>query len=116
MRFLCDENITKGVVQLLKNSGQDVESVQSLKLTSIKNSILLTKAIQMKRILVTFDRDFLSISIKPEKFPGILVIKIIPNRDKYVLPSVQYLLDNLSLLDFNSKIIILEKNSIKFSQ
>lgn len=92
MRFLCDENITKGIFQLFKNSGHDVESVQSLKLMSIKNSKLLTKAIQMKRILVTFDRDFLHVRISSKAFPGILLIKIIPNRDKYVLPAIRYLL------------------------
>lgn len=107
MRFLCDENITQDVVKLLINAGYDVETVQSMNLRGISNSDLLQKAIESDRILITFDVDFNQPLVKI--FPGILLIRIQPNTDKYVLPAIEKLLRKINTIDFVNKVIILDE-------
>jgi len=111
MRFLCDENITQAAVKLLIKAGHDIETVQSMNLRGILNSDLIQKAIEIDRILITFDVDFIQPPVKI--FPGILLIRIQPNTDKYVLPAI--LLKKINTIDFANKVTILEEKAI-FSQ
>jgi predicted nuclease of predicted toxin-antitoxin system len=113
MRFLCDENITQDAVKLLIKAGYDVETIQSMNLRGILNSDLLQKAIELDRILITFDVDFIQPPVKI--FPGILLIRIQPNTDKYVLPAIEKLLKKINTIDFTNKVTILEELAI-FSQ
>ena len=110
MRFLCDENITKKAFYLFKSARFDVESVHSLNLKGIKNSKLLDICIEQNRILITFDTDFLHSS--NTKFPGILLIRIFPNTDKYILPVLEKFLESIKEIEFQNKLVILEENTV----
>ena len=110
MRFLCDENITRKIVQLLRAKGHDVVTILDLNLGVVKNSLLLLKAKELDRILVTFDADFLTYDHKYS--PGILVIRITPNTDKYVLPAIEKLLPKIEETQLKNHLLIISKDTI----
>jgi predicted nuclease of predicted toxin-antitoxin system len=110
MRFLCDENITQDAVKLLIKAGHDVETFQSMNLRGISNSDLMKKVIEFNRILITFDVDFTHPPVRI--FPGILLIRIQPNTDKYVLPVLEKLLKKTDTIDFTNKVSFLEELAI----
>jgi hypothetical protein len=76
-------------------------------LKGITNSNLLEKTIDLKRILITFDTDFIQPPIK--NFPGILLIRIQPNIDKLVLPALEKFIKTIETVDFTNNVVILEE-------
>ena len=56
-RFLANENIPKATVARLRNQGHDVLAVAE-RLAGSSDSLVLQKARQEQRIIVTFDRDY----------------------------------------------------------
>lgn len=57
MRFLANENISDGLVKLLRNSGHDVLWVKEF-MRGEKDTKILAFAQAEQRILVTYDKDF----------------------------------------------------------
>ncbi len=90
-----------------------METVQSINRRGNKDSELFEVSVQLNRILVTYDTDFLLIKI-PKEFPGILLIRIIPNRDRYVIPVIENLLKIIDTLDFTNNIVVLDENTVRF--
>lgn len=88
----------------------DVESVQSLNIIGTSNGDLLQTASQTKRILVTFDKDFLSYANRPHM--GILLISIHPARDMFVLPEVEKFFEEVEIQQLNwvGKMVILKED------
>ena len=57
MRFLADENVSRHVIERLRNSGHDVVSIAETK-PSAPDEDVLNAADAGSRILITEDRDF----------------------------------------------------------
>jgi hypothetical protein len=81
-----------------------------MNLEGTTNSKLLQKTVELNRILITFDTDFAQPPIKT--FPGILLIRIQPNTDNFVLPALKNLLPKITTVDFTNKIVILEEKAL----
>lgn len=58
MRFLLDENLSPRLVELLAAAGHDVVHVGSMDLVSAPDPIILARAVDERRVLVTLDTDF----------------------------------------------------------
>ncbi len=109
--FLLDENVSNNLKKHLKSKGYAVITVQELNKRGIKNSQLLELARNENRILITYDKDFLSLKLKPED--SLIIINIHPLIDENVLPAFNIILQSLSTIDFNKNIIVLyEKDFI----
>lgn len=109
--FLLDENVSNNLKKHLKSKGYAVITVQELNKRGIKNSQLLKLARNENRILITYDKDFLSLKLKPED--SLIIINIHPLIDENVLPAFNFILQSLSTIDFNKNIIVLyEKDFI----
>lgn len=109
--FLLDENVSNNLKKHLKSKGYAVITVQELNKRGIKNSQLLKLARNENRILITYDKDFLSLKLKPED--SLIIINIHPLIDENVLPAFNIILQSLSTIDFNKNIIVLyEKDFI----
>ena len=78
--------------------------VQELNKRGIKNSELLKLASASRRILITYDKDFLNFKIEPEHL--IILIDIHPLIDENVLPVFERFLNNFSPSVLMENIII----------
>ena len=57
MRFIADENFPLPSIRMLSEAGHDVVAV-ALESPGIPDANVLERAVQRKRILLTFDRDY----------------------------------------------------------
>lgn len=69
MRFLADENFPKPLVTKITRLGHSVKSVQQQKLVGSSDETVSGIATREKRIIITFDKDFLK-----KKLPGLTVV------------------------------------------
>lgn len=77
MKLLADENIGLEVVNYLRKSGHDVVSATE-EFPSMTDSVLLKKAFQQGRILITSDKDFGELvykNILPHK--GVILLRLV---------------------------------------
>lgn len=58
MRFLLDENLSSRLVDLLAAAGHDVVHARSLDLVSAPDPVILARAVDERRVLLTLDTDF----------------------------------------------------------
>jgi predicted nuclease of predicted toxin-antitoxin system len=58
LRFLLDEGLSPRLVDLLASSGHDVVHVRGVGLTSASDPVVLGRAAEDERVLVTLDTDF----------------------------------------------------------
>jgi predicted nuclease of predicted toxin-antitoxin system len=72
IRFLLDEHIQKAVVQGLKQRGADAISVQDAGRAGFSDVDQLQYAISEKRVIVTFDSDFLKLVAAGNEHTGII--------------------------------------------
>jgi predicted nuclease of predicted toxin-antitoxin system len=81
MRVLVDENIPLTSVQELRRSGHDVLDIRGTTDEGISDELLLKRACEEGRLLITTDRDFAS--FRDREHYGILIIALRkPNRQK----------------------------------
>lgn len=63
MRWLCDENIPRLLVEALKQGGHDVVWVGDAA-TGISDTDVIAMAVRERRICLTFDKDFGELATK----------------------------------------------------
>jgi len=110
MKFLIDENVRNEVKDFLKSNGHDIlEAVPAS-----KDETIAKTAKEGKRIILTHDRHFADILMyPPEKYPGIIRIKIHPPSVPIIINALSKLFDKLSGERIDKKLIILEKDSFR---
>ena len=98
----------------MKKRGFNTETVQSLNIRGIKNGDLLIESVEEERILITYDKDFLS--YKERHYLGIIILDIHPAKDENVIPHFNKFLDELDnkKLDLYQKIIILKETGFEY--
>lgn len=79
MRFLADENVPRGSINLLRSRGVDVLSASETARGS-SDSELLEWSIRESSILLTFDRDFGALVFRSNRPTacGIILFRMIP--------------------------------------
>ena len=83
MKFLADEDFPKPLVNVIRKSGHSVKTIQQKNLQGSSDETVADIALKEKRILLTFDKDFLKKQPKNLQavifeFPRIPTIEIIP--------------------------------------
>lgn len=59
MKFLADEDFPKPLVTKIKSLGYSVKTIQQKNLQGSSDKVVASLAIKEKRIILTFDKDFL---------------------------------------------------------
>ena len=79
MRLLADENVPRPLVHALRNGGHDVFAVAET-MASEPDSAVLRVAVELHRVLLTFDRDFgeMIFSRGFAAPPGIIFVREVP--------------------------------------
>lgn len=80
MQFIADENFPLPSVRLLTAAGHDIVAVAS-NLPGISDEVVLERAVQERRILLTFDSDYGDLLYRQGLQPpeGIVYLRFIPN-------------------------------------
>lgn len=79
--ILADEDIDKPIIAKLRAVGIDVESVAE-KIKGTSDSEVLDYARKKNRVLVTFDKDYLRLSVKNS--PGVIWVSRVRDFDRVV--------------------------------
>ncbi|TAJ39454.1 MAG: hypothetical protein EPO55_12375 [Reyranella sp.] len=79
MRWLCDENIPRNLVQGLRRRGHDVVWIRET-LPGITDAEVLGLAVRERRICLTFDKDFGELAAAAVLPPdcGVLLLRVQP--------------------------------------
>ena len=109
-KFLLDENVSNNLRKLLISKGYDAITIQELNKRGAKNSELIEIARQKRRILVTYDKDFMESTHESDNF--LILIDIHPLIDENVLPNFEKYLNTFSFEELKSEIIILKEDGI----
>ena len=76
MRFLADENVSRFVIESLRNSGHDIVSIAETK-SGAPDRDVLASADTDARILVTEDRDFGEMVIRQRlRVSGVILLEL----------------------------------------
>jgi predicted nuclease of predicted toxin-antitoxin system len=95
MRFLCDENFPLPSVRALRSTSLEVFSIAELE-PGISDEQVLTRAIELQAVLVTFDRDFGTLLFQKAALSpkGLLYLRFEPT---YPLETADFILELLRL-------------------
>lgn len=92
MKLLTDENIGLEVVSFLRKNGHDVRSVTEIS-PGVSDLIVLTKASNEHRMLITSDTDFGELVYHAgQKHAGIILLRLIDERNPNKIRVLQELL------------------------
>lgn len=114
MRFLADENIACSTINMLKKSGYDVKDHKELRLTGKKDEVVIKKANDQERIIITLDKDFGNIMRHPlESHCGVILIAIknaTPVRVNFYL---RELFNKIKKEKLKKSLVIVKENGFK---
>lgn len=106
MKFLADEDFPKPLVTKIRSLGFLVKTIQQKNLQGSSDAIVASLALKEKRIILTFDKDFLK--NKPKNlqavvfhFPKIPTFEIIPLIDNFLTDLKKFKLSKGKILKFS---------------
>ena len=110
MKFLIDENVRSEVEIFLAESGHDVKRVAS----GARNGEIIQSALAEKRALITHDVHFSNILMyPPEKYCGIIRIRIDPPSADKITLALKGLLDKTPSEQFDKRLFVLEEDGFR---
>ena len=81
MRIFIDECVWQVTRDFVRQLGHDIATAEDRGLSSADDEVVLAQAISEDRLFLTRDMDFSNILLyPPEKYLGIIVLKIKPER------------------------------------
>jgi predicted nuclease of predicted toxin-antitoxin system len=114
MKFKLDENLPLELVDLFKGEGHDAASVLGQQLGGACDSTLAEHCRAEKRALVTLDIGFADIrSYPPERYSGLIVLRLRRHDKPYILDVTRQLLPRLSTEPLSSHLWIVEEGRVR---
>ena len=111
MKWLLDVNVTKGAEELLRAKGHDVSTLVELGQRRLRNGEVFGEAKERGAVLLTYDGDFLK--IVRGRHPGVVVVRVHPNADQFVLPCIHRLLEEFeSTALYENHVIVVHQEKI----
>lgn len=112
MRILADQNIPRHTVHALRTEGHDVVWAQTA-CPGEPDHVLLTKAIQEHRAILTFDKDFggLAFHTNLPAACGIILLRFTPARPSAVTSTVLAALETRAV--WSGYFSVIEKERIR---
>lgn len=92
MRVKLDENMPSVAAELLRSHGHDVDSVSDEGLRGAHDDVVAAAAGMAGRMLVTLDRGFSELAVRPGTSPGLLVLRPRSERIDDVEGALRFLL------------------------
>ena len=114
LRFLTDENISKSLVDALRQKGYDAKDIKEEKLFGTPDKDIVAMSKVEDRVILTHDKDFANTSNFPIKsHNGIVLIKYKDQSPRNVIAKFIPLLDTKLKNKFKKSLVIIKDNFIK---
>ncbi len=85
MKFLADMGVSPLTVLALRQAGYDTVHLYEQRLETLPDSLILAKAKQEERIILTFDLDFGDLlAVSRENLPSIVIFRVQNARPEFV--------------------------------
>jgi predicted nuclease of predicted toxin-antitoxin system len=117
MQFKIDENLPNELSDLLQQAGHDATTVLGQRLGGQADSTIASVCQKEARILVTLDTDFANIqAYPPERYHGLIVLRLRRQDKPHVLSVVQRLLALLSTERLQGRLWIVEEERTRIRE
>ncbi len=114
MKFKIDENLPVEIAELLKQEGYDAMTVIEQNLSGEKDPQIASICRKEERIIVTLDTDFADIrTYPPDKYPGIIVMRLVRQDKPHILRVFTGLLGLLSKEPLKSHLWIVDEDRVR---
>ena len=106
MRFLVDENISRSVINFFEGAGHNLFDIKNLE-KRLADVDVLKLASKEKRIILTHDKDFVTLSKESSYKFKFILIRAIPQTKENMIKAARFILE-LKLWEKFSKFAIVE--------
>ncbi len=114
MRFKVDENLPIEVAALLRDAGHDAHTVNEEGLGGAPDPDLASLIQRENRALITLDLGFADLrSYPPERYRGLVVLRLARQDKEYVLHMCQRLVASLAKEPLEGRLWIVEAGRIR---
>lgn len=114
MRFLLDMGVSRTVSKWLKETGHESVHLLDERLETLEDSDIIKKAIDEKRIILTFDLDFGDIlAISQGLAPSLITFRLSNQTPDNVIKHLSFLLENYTQKLEESVIVVVEENKYR---
>ncbi|HEX4645609.1 MAG TPA: DUF5615 family PIN-like protein [Verrucomicrobiae bacterium] len=117
MRLYLDQMLRVELTSLLRDAGHDVVRASETGQSRADDALVLERAVQEQRTLVTIDHHFGDWVVLPlsEHF-GVIRVKTHPTSTENIAKLLLPLLANHSQEDFRNKLVIVSKSRVRWIQ
>lgn len=114
LKLLIDENVPKLIIAHLRKSGHDVAVVMA----GSPDKRVAAQAKQQKRVLITFDSDFVNIlAYPPAEYWGIVRLRVEPPLIRDILRALEQVFSRFSKpADFKGRLFIVNPDSLRIRE
>ncbi|MBI3194537.1 MAG: DUF5615 family PIN-like protein [Ignavibacteriae bacterium] len=114
IQFLSDECTYFSTVELLRQHGHEVVTLNELGLLQSDDLVVIEEAQKQNRILVTRDKDFSNIlNYPPKKYQGIIVLRMDAQDEDNVHSVFLQSIVNKTQEDFVGKLYVINKDKVR---
>jgi predicted nuclease of predicted toxin-antitoxin system len=114
MKFKLDENLPLEIADAFRDSGYEIETVQSEGLTGAPDTEILDHARAEDRIVLTMDKGIADVRLFPPRaYPGIVLFRPATSGRGDVLRFVQKALTDLLSTDIAGRVVIVSPRGIR---
>jgi predicted nuclease of predicted toxin-antitoxin system len=114
MKFKLDENLPLEIADAFRDSGHEIDSVQSEGLSGASDLTILDRVQSENRILLTMDKGIADIRrFRPEFYPGIVLFRPSSAGRGEVLRFVQETIPDLLSTDIIGRLVVVSPRGIR---
>ena len=114
MNFLLDQDVYSVTGKFLKNLGHNVITAREINYSQVSDLELLHKAQELKRILVTRDRDYGSLVFVTGSGTGVIYLRISPSNIPDVHNQLEKVVKSYSEEDLKKSFVVVDSNKYRF--
>jgi predicted nuclease of predicted toxin-antitoxin system len=114
MNFLLDQDVYAITEKFLKNLGHNVITAREINYSQVSDVDLLHKAQELKRILVTRDRDYGSLVFVMNSGTGVIYLRISPSNIMDVHNQLERVITSYSEEDLQKSFVVVDRNKYRF--
>lgn len=108
MKLLLDQDIYEVTARFLNELGHDVVKVSELGMARSSDEQNLEKALDLKRILITRDRDYGNLVFVKGICAGVIYLRILPSNKDEVHEELKHILETYDYDDLTRAFIVVE--------
>jgi len=116
LKFLLDQDVYAVTERHLQKLGHDVLTARALGMSQADDTDFLAKAAQEQRIFVSRDRDFGGLVFVEGKGPGVIYLRIAPEKVNAVHTELEHVLKRYTEEQLRKAFVVVEPGRHRFRQ